>query len=357
MPHKPSPYVGPYTEPTAYLVDFIEPFKTYAKSSRVHVKQYIYSFVCAQNFSREARVMRRLCRVPCNQAHSVSGEAWGRVGCVGRARAPLFSLSFRKREEEKNALPLRLAFGYPSPALEKDSAGNASPKGSGVEPLCSRKRLFYRLGAPSYGRPGGESRKALPVLPRSCKPRSVAHPIARGLAVQNRNWKEATMSTQTPDDLIVILNKYNADYTDFIGRRALLEAEGLIPAGTEWPEGYQSANWQAGGFHYWLRRERPEGAKGPRRAFESVDWFCLRRTPVHERSSAQISIALKEKALKEAIYRNSGKGHAEWDAHWNRYFKAMEDKPFQAFKTACGIVEKKRGRPRNSKTTQQGATA
>jgi hypothetical protein len=165
------------------------------------------------------------------------------------------------------------------------------------------------------------------------------------------------MSQHAHDDLIVILNPYNADFADFIGPRALLEAEGLMPAGTEWPVGYQRTNWQAAGFHYELCRKRPEGAKGHRRAFQSVDWFCLRRTPVHERSIAQISIALKETALKDAIYLNSPKGRAELNAQWNRYFKARDDRPFQAFKAACGIVEKKRGRPRNSKTTQQGAAA
>jgi hypothetical protein len=96
-------------------------------------------------------------------------------------------------------------FRHHSPALEKDSAGNASPNWSGKEPLCSRKRLFYAY-ASGFGRLGGEGREALPMLHRSCKPRSVAHPIARGMAVQNRNWsKQMKNHYETMDEVFVLI--------------------------------------------------------------------------------------------------------------------------------------------------------
>jgi hypothetical protein len=160
-----------------------------------------------------------------------------------------------------------------------------------------------------------------------------------------------------PDDLIVSLNPHNLDFAEFLGTRAMLEAEGIIPTGTDWPQGYDDLRWQAGKFDFWLQRERPPGAKGPRKAFADVDWFCLRIELSHQPSNAEREIAKKAQELKDTIYRRSPKGEAEWSAQWDRYWNSTKDKAFQTFKAALGIVEKKRGRPCKNRDQAQGAAA
>jgi hypothetical protein len=76
---------------------------------------------------------------------------------------------------------------YLSPVVKTKTTGIGVPNWSGEEPLCSRKRLFCRLGMP-YGRPGGRSRKARRCSIGTPTSVSVAHPIGVGLAVTNRNW-------------------------------------------------------------------------------------------------------------------------------------------------------------------------
>lgn len=163
------------------------------------------------------------------------------------------------------------------------------------------------------------------------------------------------LGASAPDDLIVVLNPHNLDFAEFLGTRSMLEAEGVIPKGTDWPQAYDDLRWQAGKFDFWLRRERQPGAKGPRRDFAAVDWFCLRIELTHQPSHAEREIAKKAQELKDTIYRRSPKGEAEWSAQWDRHRKATKDTKFQTFKAACGIVERKRGRP--CKNTAQGATA
>lgn len=156
----------------------------------------------------------------------------------------------------------------------------------------------------------------------------------------------------TPDDLIVEIRD-DLGFVEFHGSRAMLEAEGIIPKGTDWPQGYDDLRWQAGKFNYWLRRQRPPGAKGTRRDFANVDWFFLRSEPTHQPSLAQREIARKTQELKDTIYRRSPKGEAEWSAQWNRYWQSTKDAAFQAFKaTIPGLVQRKRGRP--CKSQEQG---
>lgn len=161
----------------------------------------------------------------------------------------------------------------------------------------------------------------------------------------------------TPDDLIVTLNP-DFSFAEFEGPRALLEADGLIPEGTDWPQGYENLHWQAGKFDYWLRRCRPPGAKGPRRDFGTVDWFWLRQTLTNGPSFEALKICRKQQELAEAIYRASANGAAKWSAQWNRYCAAKNDAQFQSFKaTIPGLVAEKRGRPRkNSGQEQRDAT-
>lgn len=149
------------------------------------------------------------------------------------------------------------------------------------------------------------------------------------------------------NEIVVILNPLDCDFSKFVGSRAMLEAEGIIPDGTKWPDGYDDLYWQSGQFDYWLRRQRPEGAKGPRRIFADVDWWCLRWELTNAPSPAERAIMRKTQALNDEIYRHSAKGREEWAKNFGRYLETTKDDRFQAFKALIpGLVRPKRGRPR-----------
>lgn len=126
-----------------------------------------------------------------------------------------------------------------------------------------------------------------------------------------------------------------------------------VPSGTNWPAGFESSRWDDGQFYYWLRRQRPEGAKGPRKQFLNVDWWMFRFEPMEREDVQTRHLRHKAKELADIQYGMTIKGRAEINAQWKRFYKASTDERFQVFKAACGIVEEKRGRPRKKIETQQ----
>jgi hypothetical protein len=152
------------------------------------------------------------------------------------------------------------------------------------------------------------------------------------------------------NELIVTIRPHNLDLMEYQGTRAQLEAEGVIPEGTVWPDGDRSSKWQAGPFDYDLRRKRPDGMKGPKKLWVEGDWWVLRWEPTYLPPYAEREIKIKTKELADAIYRRSPKGEAEFNARWNRYWEAKQDQKFQAFIALIpGLVRPKRGRrPRNA---------
>lgn len=148
--------------------------------------------------------------------------------------------------------------------------------------------------------------------------------------------KDASASSKesppaVPEDLVVIIDLACLDITEYHGTKAMMEAEGAIPEGFEWPKGYTRVYWEDERFEYWLQRHRPEGAKGPRKQFENVDWFQLRWN-LSGVSVSDREIARKAKELQDLLYRNSPKGRAERNLIWDLYYKSQNDKQFQAFK-------------------------
>lgn len=71
---------------------------------------------------------------------------------------------------------------------EKEATGISLLKWSGDSRTAFALRLFCRLGASSFGRPGGRGRKARRCSTGKANSRSVALPISLGLAVTYRNW-------------------------------------------------------------------------------------------------------------------------------------------------------------------------
>mgnify|MGYP001560898280 CR=1 FL=1 len=150
-------------------------------------------------------------------------------------------------------------------------------------------------------------------------------------STQDASASSKESSHVIPEDLIVIIDLKGLDITEYHGTKAMLESEGIIPEGFEWPEGYNDVRWKDDQFNYWLRRHRPEGAKGSRKQFETVDWFQLRWDLI-DATPLRREIARKVKELKDLVYLHSSKGSAENQSCWERYWKAQDDKQFQAFK-------------------------
>ena len=159
----------------------------------------------------------------------------------------------------------------------------------------------------------------------------------------------------TPTELVVCLNPYNLDYCEYFGTRAMLEAEGILPENINWPEGFDGNRWDDGRFKYWLRRVRPEGIKGPKKAFLGVDWWMLRWELLNGLSFAERALAQKRKELEDMLHRQSPAVMLESCAAEKRYWAARKDDKFQAFKALVpGLVRPRRDRkPRSVTQTQE----
>lgn len=124
----------------------------------------------------------------------------------------------------------------------------------------------------------------------------------------------------------LIVNYICDGFFEYLGTSSAIEAEGLIPPKTVWPDGFNDRRWEDGARRFWLRRERPKGVKGPRRSFLEVDWWMLRIDPIDKQSAQQTAIRSKKRDLRTAIYRAS----AEGVAMSNRWFRAKSDPEFMA---------------------------
>ncbi|NVD74523.1 hypothetical protein HUX88_28980 [Duganella sp. BJB1802] len=147
-----------------------------------------------------------------------------------------------------------------------------------------------------------------------------------------------------------------AGIAEYQGTRTMLEAEGIIPANTKWPEGYDDLWWDDGKYRYWMVRQRPDGAKGPRKLFVSIDWWCLRQQLI-DGNHVTFELERKKRELAEYAYRNSAKGQYEWQRSFDSYAEACADEKFQAFKALIpGLIKPKRARrPKNVNQTQGAA--
>lgn len=130
------------------------------------------------------------------------------------------------------------------------------------------------------------------------------------------------------------------------GSRAQLEAEGVIPEGTEWPEGTDRVDWQSGRLDVALRRCRPPGMKGPKKLWTHGDWWCLDIGDSSDtRNPFEREFRLKQKELERLRYLQTSSGRAEMNDQWKRYRAAAHDEQFQAFKALIpALAPRSRGR-------------
>jgi hypothetical protein len=171
--------------------------------------------------------------------------------------------------------------------------------------------------------------KAKPIIPNT----ACGHPIHRAEPVV------AARNTE----LLIRIRPHRLHYWDYEGTRAQLEAEGVIPPGTAWPESKESIQWIAGRFTYCLRRTRPEGLKGPMKLWTRGDWWLLRCT-VTGVTLAEVRIEDQKRELERALHLQTPHGRAEQCAGWERYFKTREDAAYQRF--MARIVAEGRKAPR-----------
>lgn len=128
----------------------------------------------------------------------------------------------------------------------------------------------------------------------------------------------------------VVVRTPGVDAIQYQGTRAALEAEGVIPDDMEWPKGFTQLRWEDESYRYRLTRRRPEGVKGPRKDFLTVDWWAIHFSPKRAREFMARRIELKVQEMQELVYQASKEGRAERNQHWHRYFAAKNDERFQA---------------------------
>lgn len=154
-----------------------------------------------------------------------------------------------------------------------------------------------------------------------------------------------TIQCDPTGELIIAIDYYGSGRTEFIGTRAMLEAEGIIPANTRWPEAYGRECWNIGPLHFELGRQRPEGVKGPRKAFATCDWWCLRQERPDGLSHWQRVFRVKKKELDDLAYACSREGQIKQAAEFERRCAASRDVGFQAFLAQFpGLLPQPRGR-------------
>ena len=151
---------------------------------------------------------------------------------------------------------------------------------------------------------------------------------------------------QAEREMTINLRPYGWQRWEFFGTRAQLEAEGVVPTGTEWPAtGAREVEWTAGPLDFSLRRARPPGLKGPMRLWVNGDWWCLRSKLIKAPSALEQQLTDAKQAIERAAYEQSAAGRRAWEAHWRRYWTAKQDERFQSFKELIpGMVPPPRGR-------------
>ena len=166
------------------------------------------------------------------------------------------------------------------------------------------------------------------ITPRTSKPRLDFSPAVPG------------QSVLPVDDPVFSLNPRDSGFYEITGSRAALSAEGVIPAGTLWPQGKSVTRWKAGRFAYDLSRLSGKGA--------TADAWRLRSSLADFKDVVALDIVRKTQDLRDAIYRQSPAAGAAFRESWARYEAAARDDRFQAFKAlVVGSPPSRRGRKFN----------
>jgi hypothetical protein len=156
----------------------------------------------------------------------------------------------------------------------------------------------------------------------------------------------ATTGTQPLDigELTIILRIRNFPIFLYIGTRMQLEAEGIIPHGTIWPDGFRKIQWAASNLLFELGRQRPKNTKGPRRDFIDCDNWQLRvKRPDWNWPDEHLRLTLKK--AERLRYQRSEEGRAESNRLCALYCAAQSDEKFQMFKALIPALTTPRRKP------------
>lgn len=206
-----------------------------------------------------------------------------------------------------------------------------------MRPSCAR---FWRAGWGSFVLAGAPSvsqpRLGLPPRLRA----GWWAPQPNGAVMINSTRSVAACDNSPLDgELTVIIRSV---FSTFIGSRSQIVAEGVVPPMMKWPQGFNSISWEAAGLIYRLKRQRPEGAKGPRRAFLECDNWALFMFPIDDE---QVEIARKSRELALALQRLTPEWQEQRKRQLRLYYAACEDEKFQAFKALIpGLIPHPRQR-------------
>ncbi|MGZ7175992.1 hypothetical protein ACXKTX_20445 [Burkholderia gladioli] len=138
----------------------------------------------------------------------------------------------------------------------------------------------------------------------------------------------------------------------YIGTRLQLQAEGLVPEEFTWPDGFVCHSWVNGGIIFSLIRQRPAGAKGPRRLYFGCDHWRLAMEPSGALGDlhAQRQIQMLEHKLAAMKHSNTEAGRRDWRELYSRIDQIRRDAAFQAFKALIPALtpqpKNRGGRPR-----------
>lgn len=145
-----------------------------------------------------------------------------------------------------------------------------------------------------------------------------------------RKYPTLSPETMASDVSITI---WPDEFCDWRGTAAQLIAEGVMPADfADWPARYDRRGWQSGDFSFSLIRERPPGAKGPRRAFESVDYWRLR---IEQKERKYLSGWDKKIRQVQAELQSLREGREFSERRFSLYWRAHQDAKFQSFLDAA----------------------
>lgn len=161
-----------------------------------------------------------------------------------------------------------------------------------------------------------------------------------------------TVKLDPASEPVFCVSPYDFAYSEIYGTQAQLEEEGLIPEDLQWPAGYDYLRWTSGTFQFWLRRQRPLGAKGPRKLYRDADCWCL-RWELKDDASRDRDTAIRVALLQKQLFDLSPQGQRHRAVLFNAHWQATCDARFQAFKASIpGLVQPKRSRQRAAKAAK-----
>lgn len=140
------------------------------------------------------------------------------------------------------------------------------------------------------------------------------------------------LATSTPE---VCVTLWVGQFFEFTGTAEQLIAEGLIPSGLAWPDADRDVRWEANGMDYWLCRRRPEGHKGGKSSWITLDNWRVRVSRACRDPQEPIRRYLERKAAELRAEEHgllTPEGQRAWVEQSHRYWESKKDAAFQAFK-------------------------